>query len=296
MTLFPDELQLDKKLEGPANAAAADPSRDVPYETMIVGLLTKQILPDATVLAFSRNGNFMNKEYLRNKADVYSFKSLSEDDVTNLIEQAVLDEEKKRSILEALSKINKELKNQVLFVKEFLRLSLKGETPLQIRTLSDLFLYIILGNLQYQNPDGSDCGFTELPPECTENLIKLSTLCKDKFKKSIGGDSFDFSEENKMAAGLFKGTKNAGDIWKHSETGVEFPLVFLMSVGIFEVPPSDCGELTLTARHLSFIEFFAAAGILQRSDIKSELEKITINRYHEVSIFMRYVFPGFFFR
>ena len=66
---------------------------------------------------------------------------------------------------------------------------------------------------------------------------------------------------------------------------------FLKFVGIFDIPQSDCGELTLTAQHLSFIEFFGAAGILLSSDIKTELEKIeNIERFKAVSVYMRKYF------
>ena len=33
-------------------------------------------------------------------------------------------------------------------------------------------------------------------------------------------------------------------------------------------------DLTLTAQHLSFVEFFASVGIILSSDIKAELKKI----------------------
>ena len=58
-------------------SAAADPSRDVSFETMIVGLLTKHILPGATVLGFSRSGDFINREFLNDKSEVYYIEELS---------------------------------------------------------------------------------------------------------------------------------------------------------------------------------------------------------------------------
>ena len=66
---------------------------------------------------------------------------------------------------------------------------------------------------------------------------------------------------------------------------------FLTSLGIFEVPPPDEGEVTLTAEHLSFIEFFAAVGTLLSADIKSELQQIgKRERFEAVSTYMRYFF------
>ena len=70
-------------------SAAADPSRDVSFETMIVGLLTKQILPGATVLGFSRSGDFINRELLEGRSEVYSIKKLSWEDVETFIKKTM---------------------------------------------------------------------------------------------------------------------------------------------------------------------------------------------------------------
>ena len=80
-------------MEGQAHAAAADPSRDISFETMIVGLLTKQILPVATVLGFSRSGSFFNREFLRGKSQVYGSKNLSWNDNETFIEKTTKNEE-----------------------------------------------------------------------------------------------------------------------------------------------------------------------------------------------------------
>ena len=44
--------------------------------------------------------------------------------------------------------------------------------------------------------------------------------------------------------------------------------------GIFEIPPASYEALTLTAQHLSFVEFFASVGIMLSDDIEAELGKI----------------------
>ena len=88
-----------------------------------------------------------------------------------------------------------------------------------------------------------------------------------------------------------KGTKIGNDTWQEDETDREIPLEFLTSVGIFEVPPSDCGELTLTAQHLSYIEYAAGADILSAPDIKAELGKIyNTERFKAVSVYIRKYF------
>ena len=77
-------------MEGQALAAAADLSEKISFETMIVGLLTKQILPDATVLGFSRSGSFFNREFLKGKSELYAFEALSWKDVKTFIEEILL--------------------------------------------------------------------------------------------------------------------------------------------------------------------------------------------------------------
>ena len=120
------------------------------------------------------------------------------------------------------------------------------------------------------------------------NTIKTRSWSPNFFSLNCSSD--DSYEEND-AAGVIKGTKVGGETWQCDETKLEIPLEFLTSVGIFEVPPSDCGELTLTAQHLSFIEFFAAAGILLTTDIKSELKKIqNWERFQAVSVYIRKYF------
>ena len=69
--MFLDELQFSTSLIAEAsNNAAALPSRDVSKEAMYFGILTNKILPGATVLGFSRSGNYINKEFLHNKGSL----------------------------------------------------------------------------------------------------------------------------------------------------------------------------------------------------------------------------------
>merc|ERR1711874_236635 len=116
---------------------------------------------------------------------------------------------------------------------------------------------IIRSNLDYQNSE-SDSGFTGLPAECQDNLRKTFQVCKENIQKT-------------EQAGVIEGTIEGKETWV-SISDLKIPVNFLKACGTFEVPRSSCGELTLTAQHLSFIEFFAAAGILLSSDIKSEIE------------------------
>ena len=52
--------------------AAALPTRDVSKEAMYFGILNNKILPGATVLGFSRSGNYINKKLLCRRSEVYN--------------------------------------------------------------------------------------------------------------------------------------------------------------------------------------------------------------------------------
>ena len=114
--LFLDELQLDQTLLDDAKIAAADPSRDISFPTMILGLLTKHILPDATVLGFSRSGSFINREFLNGKSEVYSIEELYWEDVATFVEKTTESEELRKKILQQLREISRELKHDILFL------------------------------------------------------------------------------------------------------------------------------------------------------------------------------------
>ena len=277
--MFLDELQLHTEMEGPANAAAADPSRDVSFEEMILGLLTKQILPDATVLGFSRSGSFINREFLNGKSKVYSIEELSWEDVETFVKKTTESEELREKILQRLREISRDLNYDILFLKQIVKIAHKGKSQLgEITTATDLFLTIIRGNLDYQNSK-TDSGFTRLPAERQDNLKKLFKLCKENLQNNQEGQT--------EQAGVIRGTIEDEETWV-SDSELDIPLPFLKSVGIFEIPPPSYDELTLTAQHLSFIEFFAAAGILlSLDDIMSELQKIKNKfRFKAVSVYI----------
>ena len=276
-------------MEGQAHAAAVDPSRDISFETMIVGLLTKQILPDASVLGFSRSGSLFNREFLKGQSQVYDFKSLSWSDIETFIEKTTKNEELKKQILKQFEEIHEDLKHDILFLKQIVKIAHDGKTPLgEITTASDLFLTIIRSNLDYQNSE-IDSGFTGLPDECRDNMRKTFQLCKENIQKSRDNlwKTLWTVDGQTEQAGVIEGTIQGKETWV-STSGLEIPVNFLKACGIFEVPPPSYDELTLTAQHLSFIEFFAAAGILLSSDIKSEIEKIeNRDRFKAVTVYIR---------
>ena len=93
---------------------------------MIVGLLTKQILPDATVLGFSRSGSFINREFLNGKSEVYSIEELSWEDVETFIEKSTETEELRERVLQQLGKIAKDLRHNILFLKQIVKIAIRG--------------------------------------------------------------------------------------------------------------------------------------------------------------------------
>ena len=98
----------------------------------------------------------------------------------------------------------------------------------------------------------------------------------------------NLQKNEEVSAGVIKGDKVEDKNWECQESGIEIPLMFLEALGTFEVPLADAGEVILTAGHLSFVEFMAAAGILLSSDIKSELDKIENGeRFKAVTVYMR---------
>ena len=269
-----DEMKLDRKMISDATMHAAEVSRDIDLPTLIVGILTKKILPQSTVLGFSRSGDLLNKDLLKGKAEIFTITDIDSDDVETLINKAIDCKEQREAVLKHIRSIDKALQVQILFVKEILKLSLRGKIQLQgITSASELFLSIILGNLQYQEPDGMT-GYSELSDEETENLKKIFTLCKENLQKD--------------SPGVINGDKVGKENWRCRHSDQEFTLNFLKAVGVFEIPPPDGGEVTLTARHLSFVEFLAAVGILLSSDIESELGKIeNMERFRAVTFYIR---------
>ena len=293
--LIVDELQIDRKMIDDAIYAAADSLKEITYQTLIVGILAKHILHKATVLGFSRSGDYIKREFLDNRCEVYSIRRLLSDDIRSMIGQAVENEELRKSILEQMSKITWNFKNQIFFLKLIVKLSLSQRLNNQLSRLSspsDLFLLIILGNLHYQN-SSMETAFTDkdLPPEFIEYLRNVFLLCKENIKIHNEDEDDDQEDEDDHDLNILKGTQN-GENWKPKSNLIGgVPLKFLKALGVFDIPLPNCGEVNLTAYHLSFIEFFAAAGVLMSSDssnVETELWQIReIDRFKAVSIYIR---------
>ena len=291
--LFVDESRLSIELTEASNNAAALPSRDVSKDAMNFGILIKKILPAATVLGFSRSGKFINKEFLHEKAEVYTLVDVIIEDFQKTIQQQLKNSNQIKSIFKKLKQISL---NQIFFVMKILEH--QEENFENITTASDLFLTILRGNLAFHNQN-VDAGFSQMLKGKDQDffLKKTFQLCKENLQ-NIGknedaekdedaeGDEVDKYEK---WAGVFDGTLTDEENWKSDLSDVSVPLNFLKLVGIFEIPPSSYEALTLTAHHLSFVEFFASVGILLSSDIGAELDKIeNWHRTRAVCFYMRY--------
>ena len=277
ISLFQDELQLLTEMENDANTAVAEVSKDVSKEVLIYGILKNKILRGATVLGFSRSGNFMNKEFFDERLDVYSIIEVVFDDIEEIILNHAKNPGQMRSMLNQIKQIGL---NQILFVMKVLQL--QGDEFEKISTATDLFLIILRENLAFQSHK-RDTTYSKLLTNEEKELLKiLFQLCKENLQDEDDDNFlnrtlnyFNLNPSNKVdkqqkQAGVVTGSVT-DENWvpDASETGI--PINFLKRVGIFDIPPARYDQLTLTAQHLSFVEFFAAVGILLSSDIKGGL-------------------------
>lgn len=252
---------------------------------MIFGILTNGILPGATVLGFTRSGKVMNKEFLAKKSKVYTLLDVDiddYDDMEGMIQKHTKDPEQIKIVFRNIKKIGL---NQIIFLMKILEH--QGEDLGEITTASDIFLMILRGNLAHQGQQ-SDTPFSELlkDEEKKDFMKRIFELCKE----NLQGQSDDTltqgiyklfkinTQKPKVStekqAGVFNGTIMDKENWVSDSSGITIPLEFLKSVGLFEVPPPWYDTLTLSAQHLSFVEFLAAVGIILCSNVKEELKKI----------------------
>ena len=255
ISFFLDELQLSPEMENDATTAVADMNRNVSKAVMIFGILTSKILVGATVIGFSRSGNYMNKEYLNNDSKVYSIVEVTIDDVEMMIQNQANNPDQMKSILKQIKQVGL---NQILFVMKILEH--QGNDLGKISTATDLFLIILRGNLAFQSQK-SDTTFSKLLKDDEKDLIKtVFQICKENL------------QDEQKQPGVFNGTVTDEEIWVPDKTSkATICLSFLKCVGIFEIPPARFDQLTLTAQHLSFVEFFASVGIILNSDLKGSL-------------------------
>ena len=266
-------------MDNDANTAVADINKNVSKELMVYGILTNKILVGATVIGFSRSGDYTSKEFFGQKLEVFSIIDVDLDD----IEKIIGNHDKNQGHINSMFKQIKQLGlNQILFVMKVLEL--KGDNLEKITTATDLFLIILRENLAFQSQK-NDTTFSKLLNDEEQDLLKtVFQLCKENlqdkdevntFKRTLNYFKLNHKEKvdkQEKQAGVITGTVTDLDkYWLPDDSGTKIPLSFLKRVGIFDIPPASFDQLTLTAQHLSFIEFFASVGIILNSDIKGSL-------------------------
>ena len=98
---------------------------------------------------------------------------------------------------------------------------------------------------------------------------KLQDKEDDFFQRTL--NFFKLNRQPKKQEGAVAGTSTGGEKSIPDASSKKIPLAFLKRVGMFEISPTRYDQLTLTAQHLSFVEFFASVGILLNLDIKGSL-------------------------
>ena len=266
-------------MENDANTAVADMNKNVSKEVMVYGILTNRILAGATVIGFSRSGDYTSKEFFEQKSEVYSIVDVGLED----IEEVIGNHAKNQGRIKSMFKQTKQIGlNQILFVMKILEL--KGDDFENIRTATDLFLIILRENLAFQSQK-SDTTFSKLLNDEEKDLLKtIFQLCKenlqDKDEDNIMKRTLNYFKPNRQnkvdkqekQAGVITGLVTDEDkYWLPDGFETKIPISFLKQVGIFDIPPASFDQLTLTAQHLSFVEFFASVGIILNLDIKGSL-------------------------
>ena len=298
-------------MENDANTAGANVSQAVSKELMIYGILTNKILVGATVIGFSRSGNYLNKEFFDEQLHVFSVLDVVFDDIEEMIKNHVKNLTQLKTIFHQIKEIGL---NQILFVMKILEYP--GEDVEKIATATDLFLIILQGNLAFQSQK-RDTTFSKLLKNEEKDLMKtVFQLCKENLQNEqkqagvINGIVIDeeywvpevsnqiVDEDNsfiKRTLKFFKQNRHnksdkpkkngdivavAGTTSRNKEdrvpdaSGIKIPLSFLKRAGIFEIPPTSFNQMNLTAQHPSFVEFFASVGIFLNSDMKGSLQII----------------------
>ena len=190
---FLDEIHLSTEMETDANTAVANMSKNISKEIMIFGILTNSILVGATVLGFSRTGNYMNKDFFGKKREVYTINDVEVQDIEEIIQNHANDPVQMKSIFKQIEQIGL---NQILFVMKIMEHQDKDLG--KIETATDLFLIILRGNLAFQSQE-SDTTFSKLLNVKDKDLLdRIFRLCKENLQdeqKQAGGRSHHWDSE-----------------------------------------------------------------------------------------------------
>ena len=124
---------------------------------------------------------------------------------------------------------------------------------------------------EYWVPEVSEEIFQQSNEKLQDDASKKLQDKDDDFFKRTFKKFFKLNRQPKKQEGAVAGTSTDEENKVPDASRKKIPLSFLKRVGMFEISPTSFDQLTLTAEHLSFVEFFASVGILLNSDIKGSL-------------------------
>ena len=123
---------------------------------------------------------------------------------------------------------------------------------------------------EYWVPEVSEEKFQQSNEKLQDDASKkLQDKDDDFFKRTL--KFFKLNRQPKKQEGAVAGTSQDEENKVPDASRKKIPLSFLKRVGMFEISPTSFDQLTLTAEHLSFVEFFASVGILLNLDIEENL-------------------------
>lgn len=265
-------------------AISRSSSKEVSIGELIVNILTKNILPEATVLGFSRSAVKTNKELLGGKAEIFQISKLTDEDVKAMC--TTDEKEKTETFQNTILSFKTKFHINILFVKEMLGLMHREEIhDEKFSTESEFHLLLLLLNLHHNNTDDIELAFSTLPSQYQKDFLRVAEMCKSQIL--LNGDNPD----------TFEGTKynvDSEEFWKwdienEDEDAPDLPMIsmqFIKSLGIFHITPAKPGRSPLTAHHLSFVEFMAAISFLQ-NDLSRLGEIENYDRFKSVVALIR---------
>ena len=257
-----DELSLRKDLIDEVSFGSRSPSTEISLEDLIINVLAKNILPEATVLGFSRSADKINKELLDGDAEIFRIKKPTEEDVQILSNQASTEKKEARTIQKKILNLRSKFDTNVLMMNEVIKLRGKLSDE-EIRTESEFRLLLLLMNIQRNKVKDIKLTFTNLPKQTQKGLLAVASLCERHIR------------DEKENIDIFEGTTfgEHGEEWEpnleDSEEQQRIPMQFLADIGIFSIPETY-GRVTLTAHHMSHLEFLAALSCLQSSSVEED--------------------------
>ena len=281
-----DELSLKKSLLD--SGISKSPRTEISYEELVANLLAKNILPEATVLGFTRSADIVRKNIPRSSGDIYQIQKMTEEEIEKMLNKICEDGTKAKRIKKIICSYRSE--KSIFFIREAIQVQLSGKIGKEkFRTESEFRLHKLLQNLHFNNEDKIE-PFTLLSSEDQKDFETLAEMCRSQIlMEEINQVEFEGSK--------IRNRENGEIYWKleldsaHSTEPPKISMEFLKKIGIFQLTEETAGysgRLTLTALHLSYVEFMAAIAFLPVDEISEELLKVPNNeRFKAIVEYLR---------